>query len=391
MSDGTNRRDVLKLLGMSGVGVVFPSALAGCAFEGQVNVSGPAAAAKAPQFKDFFFLQLTDMHYGFKGPPNPESEVTLKNVVKLINTSTRQPDFIVFTGDLSHTTDDPAERRRRLKAVKEITSELKVKNLKFLPGEHDASLDDGAAYKEIFGDVYYSFDHEGIHFVALDNVTDLEGGLGDKQLAWLEADLAKTHPDTPVIVFAHRPLFDCIQRWEWYTKDGEKAIAILQKRKNVHVFYGHIHQDHFHMTGNIPHRSAKSLIFPLPTPTEKGNRRPLPWNPNAADHGIGFRQMVIPSGDAGSARAAELTDFNTAGTRSKPASTESPIAPGGSPPVPGSLLKPPPPPGPGGPGGPPAGGPPGPGGPPPGPMMGPPPGAGPMMGPPPGGPSPTKL
>jgi hypothetical protein len=325
-----NRRDVLKLLGASGVGVVFSTALPGCAEQISLSAKASSAAEPAPKtstYKPFFFLQLSDTHWGFKGPPNPESDMTLKKTIELINSSSRQPDFIVFTGDLTHTTDDVNVRRQRLTEFKQMASELKVKNLKFMPGEHDASLDEGAVYKEVFGDVTYSWDHEGVHFIALDNVTDLGAGMGDKQLAWLEADLAKLPPDAPVVVFSHRPLFDCIAKWEWWTKDGDKAIAILQKRKNVSCFYGHIHQDHFHMTGNIPHRASRSLVFPLPQPSAVGKRSPLPWNPTATDHGIGFRQHVVGGGEPSQARTIDVTDYTTLGARVSPTNTESPIAP----------------------------------------------------------------
>ena len=107
------------------------------------------------------------------------------------------PDFIVFTGDLTHTTDDPAERRRRMTEFRDIVAALKVKQVRFMPGEHDASLDRGAAYKEFFGDTFYSFDHKGVHFIALDNVSDPGARIGDEQLAWMKADLAKRAKDSP--------------------------------------------------------------------------------------------------------------------------------------------------------------------------------------------------
>lgn len=320
----TNRRDMLGLLSASGVGVVFSSALAGC---DQRDGAPPKTAASAAggegapkprmsPYKDFFFVQITDTHWGYKGAANPESDVSLKKLVALINSSTRQPDFIIFTGDLTHTTDDAAERRKRLGEFKAMVSELKCKNLKLIPGEHDGSLDQSAAFKEFFGETNWTFDYEGVHFLALDNVSDIDGGLGEKQLAWLEADLAKLPPDMPVVVFSHRPLFTLQQQWEWWTKDGGKAVQILMKRKNVTCFYGHIHQEHHYMTGHIAHHAARSMIFQLPQAGSVPKRAPLPWKPENPDKGLGFRQVVV--GNDTATASMNLTDFNSVGGRLPP-------------------------------------------------------------------------
>ena len=131
-------------------------------------------------------MQLSDVHWGYQGPANPDAAVTLRKAVATVNALPTQPEFIVFTGDLTHTTDDPAERRRRMAEFKTIVADLKVKTVRFMPGEHDASLDRGAAFKEFFGDTYYTFDHKGVHFIAIDNVSDPGAKIGDEQLAWLQ-------------------------------------------------------------------------------------------------------------------------------------------------------------------------------------------------------------
>jgi hypothetical protein len=283
---------------------VFASGLglagcAGAAAEAAAPTSGGLQATRRRRAgEDFFFLQLSDTHWGFKGPPNPEAEVTLKRTVATINAVARQPDFIVFTGDLTQTTDDPAVRRARMTEFKQIVSELKVKDLKFMPGEHDASLDGGEAYREHFGATHYTFDHKGIHFVTLDNVSDPKAALGEAQLAWLEKDLERLPMDMPIVVFAHRPLFDLYPPWDWATSDGAKAIAILSEYPNVTVFYGHIHQEHHQTTGHIAHHAARSLIFPLPAPGSAPKRAPLPWDPASPTHGIGYRS-VAPEGEVG--------------------------------------------------------------------------------------------
>jgi 3',5'-cyclic AMP phosphodiesterase CpdA len=245
---------------------------------------------------DFFFVQLSDTHWGYSGPANPDAANTLRKAVTAVNELPEQPDFIVFTGDLTHTTDDPVERRRRLAEFRDIVAGLKVKQVRFLPGEHDASLDKGAAYQEFFGETHYTFDHKGVHFVALDNVSDPGARFGDAQLAWLKADLAKLSKETPVVVLAHRPLFDLAPRWDWATRDGDQAVDILQTHPKVTVFYGHIHQENHHATGSIQHHSAKSLIFALPAPGSQEKRTPLPFDPAHPGQGLGFRDVTLSAG-----------------------------------------------------------------------------------------------
>jgi hypothetical protein len=284
-----DRRDFLKLTAVGG-GAVFLSALRGTA--------AAAAKSSAKDYKEFFFVQLSDSHWGYSGPANPEAANTLRTAVATVNALEHQPEFIVFTGDLTHTTDDPNERRRRLTEFREIVAALKVKDLRFLPGEHDASLDNGAAFKEQFGDTHYSFDHHGVHFVVLDNVSDPGASLGEPQLQWLKADLAKRKKSVPIVVFTHRPLFDLAPAWDWATRDGAQAIDILMPYPHVTVFYGHIHQENHHQTGHIAHHSAKSLIFPLPAPGSQPKRAPLPWDPSAPNRGLGFREVEAEVAEA---------------------------------------------------------------------------------------------
>ncbi len=270
------RRDFLQLAGLGGA--VFASGLAGCARLGRAEQD------------DFYFVQLSDTHWGFKGPAlNPDAEGTLRKAVAAVNALSFEPDFIVFTGDLTHTTDDPKERRRRLAEFREIVGALRNRNVRFMPGEHDASLDNGQAWKEFFGPSYYSFDHKGVHFIAVDNVSDASARIGEAQLAWIKADLARKEKDAPIVVFTHRPLFDLMPQWDWATRDGAQAIELLMPYRNVTVFYGHIHQEHHHMTGHIAHHSAKSLIFPLVAPGSKPKREPVPWDPAQPYRGLGFR------------------------------------------------------------------------------------------------------
>ena len=276
-----DRRHFLQLAGIGGA--VFVSGLSGLA-----RGADGAAAAGA---EDFFFVQLSDSHWGFEGAPNPDARGTLPKAVAAVNALSQAPDFVIFTGDLTHTTDDPKERRKRMTEFKAVVDELKVKNVKFIPGEHDASLDEGKAFKELFGPTHYTFEHKGVHFIVLDNVSDPGAQLGEAQLAWLADDLKKQAQDSRIVVFAHRPLFDLYPQWDWATRDGAKAVALLMPYDNVTVFYGHIHQEHHQMTGHIAHHSAKSLIFALPVAGSQPKRTPLPWDPAKPYQGLGFREV----------------------------------------------------------------------------------------------------
>lgn len=289
MTNTIDRRDFLKLAGLGGV--VFASGL-------------PGYTLAAGQ-DDFYFVQLSDTHWGFEGPPNPDAKGTLKKAVAAVNSLEREPDFIMFTGDLTHTTDNPIERRKRLSEFKEIVKDLKVKTVRFMPGEHDASLDNGKAFQEFFGATHYTFDHKGVHFIVVDNVSDPRASVGDEQLAWLSADLKQQKSDAPIVVFTHRPLFDLYPQWDWATRDGAKAVDLLMPYKNVTVFYGHIHQEHHHMTGHIAHHAAKGLMFPLPEAGKAPTRTPLPWNPAEPYTGLGFRGIDTDIKTA----ACQLTEF----------------------------------------------------------------------------------
>src|ERR1043166_2801829 len=165
MGNRIARRDFLKLAGLGSVGVVLASALPG--------------VVQAHDDDDFFFLQLSDTHWGFEGAPNPDARGTLPKAIRSINSLEQRPDFIMFTGDLTHTTDSPVERRKRLSEFKSMVSELNVKTVRFMPCEHDASLDNGKAFQEFFGPTHYTFDHKGIHFIVLDNVSDPRAQIGD--------------------------------------------------------------------------------------------------------------------------------------------------------------------------------------------------------------------
>ena len=288
-----DRRQFLKLAGLGGA--VFASRL-----------NGWAATREARE--DFYFVQLSDTHWGFNDPAvNPDAAGTLRKAVMAVNALDHKPDFVVFTGDLTHTTDDPVERRRRLTEFRSIVSELRVSTVRFMPGEHDAGLDRGIAFRELFGPPNYTFDHKGIHFIVLDNVSDPAAIIGEAQLKWLAADLKQLDPKQPVVVLTHRPLFDLYPDWDWATRDGAKAIELLTPFSNVTVFYGHIHQENHHMTGAIAHHAAQGLMYPLPAPGSVPKKAPIAWDAAHPFKGLGFREVASKAAGNYSLAESELT------------------------------------------------------------------------------------
>jgi hypothetical protein len=280
-----HRRDFLKLAGIGGA----------------VFVSG--ATLRAGQMQQdmgaFYFVQISDTHWGFTGPAvNPDSQGTLKKAIAAVNSLEQRPDFVVFTGDLTQTTDDPAVRRTRMAEFRDIVSHLNVKTVRFMPGEHDASLDRGDAYQEFFGDMHYTFDHKGVHFIVLDNVSDPTASVGEAQLDWLHADLKQISSDARIVVLTHRPLFDLAPAWDWATRDGDAVIDTLLQHENVTVLYGHIHQEHHHMTGHIAHHAAKSLMWALPEPGSVPKKVQIPWDAASPYKGLGFRNVKADTAQA---------------------------------------------------------------------------------------------
>jgi len=296
-----DRRDFLKLAGIGGA--VFVSGLGGLE-----SLENKALAAE----NDFFFLQLSDTHWGFNDVAvNADYSGTLKKAVEAVNSLKVQPDFIMFTGDLSHVTDDDDERRKRLSGFRDIVSQLKLKNVRFMPGEHDAGLDEGKAYKEFYPETHYTFDHKDVHFIALDNVSDPTSALGANQLDWLRADLQKQKKDARIVVFSHRPLYELYPDWDWYTRDGAEAIDMLTPYSNVVTFHGHIHQELHRTTGNIAHNAAKALMWAFPPPGSAPKKVQIPWDPAQPYKGLGFRQVDMTAGQT----APTITEFSVKGEK----------------------------------------------------------------------------
>ncbi len=284
-----DRRSFMKIAGASfGIGVAysaFPTAAIGGEAGEMFNFLGKQSGEKVAPFS---FIQLSDAHVGFNGPPDPLGTKAFERAVEIVNQLPQRPDLVLFTGDLTHDSEDKDIHSQRMKQFMEISKRMNVPTIKYVPGEHDAGLDGGALYRDIFGESYYSFDHRGVHFIGLDNVSRAKPEIGPEQLAWLKKDVARFHKSTPIVVFTHRPLFDLRPDWEWFTSDGDDVMNVLAPYDNVTVLYGHIHRDDEHEVGHVHHYGARSLIFAFPDPEKTADKKP-----NAFDKEQPFKNLGI--------------------------------------------------------------------------------------------------
>jgi len=267
-TDGIDRRGFLKCMAWAGTGVVW-SLNGGILTSRALGQTVGGAALEAPA-GTLNFVQISDSHIGFSKPANKDVAATFREAIARINALPVAPEFLLHTGDLTHLAEND-----EFDGLEQMLKDCRTKQVFYVPGEHDILNDNGAAYRARFGkgslgSGWYSFDQKGVHFVALVNVTGVtEGGLGvmgDEQLAWLAKDLAPISSETPVVVFAHVPLWMVYPKWGWGTDDGAKALALLKRFGSVTVLNGHIHQVVQKVEGNITFHTARSTAFPQPEP-----------------------------------------------------------------------------------------------------------------------------
>jgi hypothetical protein len=284
-----NRRDFMRLSAFSiGTGALLRFVPNAAQAEG-IARHLHRANGEAPQ--PFSIVQLSDTHVGFNGPPDPLGTAAFERAVEVINALDPQPELVLFTGDLTHDSEDPGEHAKRMRTFRDIASRLRAKKRYHVPGEHDAALDGGTLFRENFGETHYSFDHRGIHFVAIDNVSQGRPIVGPEQIAWLKRDLARYSHSTPVVAFTHRPLFDLKPEWEWFTSDGDDVMSVLAPFEAVTVLYGHIHREHHLTQANAQHHASRSLIFSFPDPSA-AEKKPLPFDKSEPFKNLGVVEVT---------------------------------------------------------------------------------------------------
>jgi len=225
------------------------------------------------------FLQISDSHMGFNKAANPDVVGTLKAAVDKINSLPIPPEFMLHTGDISH-----LSKPEEFDTVDQILRSAKPKDVFFVPGEHDMLNDDGRQYMDRYGKGakgagWYSFEKKGVHFIGLVNVLNLKAGglgtLGSEQLEWMQNDIKHLKHSTPIVVFAHIPLWSVYPEWGWGTEDSAQALSYLKKFASVTVLNGHIHQTMQKVEGNITFHTAASTAFPQPQPGKTDSPGPM--------------------------------------------------------------------------------------------------------------------
>ncbi|HEV8406585.1 MAG TPA: metallophosphoesterase [Sphingomicrobium sp.] len=287
---GDDRRGFLKCMAWAGTGALF--ALDGGLASSIGLESALAAPVRRAAVQPFTFVQLSDSHIGFNKPPNADARATFAEAIAKVKALPIKPDFIIHTGDVSQLSKD--------EEFDDAEQMLKSAGLPlfFIPGEHDMlDPDGGKAFLNRFGKGslgagWYSFDHRGVHFVALVNVADLKpggmGNLGAEQLKWLKTDLAGHSSSTPVVVFAHIPLWTVYADWGWGTDDATEALKLLARFGSVTVLNGHIHQIAQKVEGRIAFHTARSTAFPQPVPGTAPSPGPLKVPPEQLHDMLGI-------------------------------------------------------------------------------------------------------
>ena len=272
--DGIDRKGFIKCMAWAGTGVLWMMSNGLMKSYGMSqlidrNTGKLKNGINLPE-SDFSFAQISDSHIGFNKPANPDVLGTLQATIDKINAMPVAPSFVLHTGDLSH-----LSQAEEFDTLDQSLKSVKTEKIFYVPGEHDVLNDNGKQYlarygKGTKGQGWYSFDKNGVHFVGLVNVVDTsEGGLGSlgqEQLAWLESDLKGLSASTPVVLFAHIPLWSVYPQWGWGTRDSEQALGYLKRFGSVSVLNGHIHQTMLKVEGNITFHTATSTAFPQPQP-----------------------------------------------------------------------------------------------------------------------------
>jgi 3',5'-cyclic AMP phosphodiesterase CpdA len=294
-NDGVSRRKVLECMTWAGTGVLWT-------ISGGVPYSlGLVDQAMANDAGSLTFLQISDSHMGFDKPANPNAKGTLEEAIGLIKALPVKPSFMIHTGDITH-----LSKAKEFDDADRIISQARL-DVHYVPGEHDLIDDEIKLYRERYGRGtkgagWYSFDANGVHFIGLVNVVDLKAGglgnLGADQLEWLEDDVKGRSASTPIVVFAHIPLWTVATEWGWGTEDGARALAYLKSFGSVTVLNGHIHQVMQKVEGNVTFHTARSTAFPQPVPGTAPSPGPMKVADDKLRGLLGIASVTFKQGEA---------------------------------------------------------------------------------------------
>lgn len=295
--DGLDRRGFLECMAWAGTGMLWT--VAG-GLLGSAVLPGRAGAQGLSLGGTFSFVQISDSHIGFNKDANKDVAGTLREAIARINALPQAPDFILHTGDLTHLSE-----AEEFDTLDQLLKGLKTSQIFYVPGEHDVIGDNGKRYLERFGKGttgrgWYSFDHKGVHFIALVNVMDIQenglGILGSEQLDWLKDDLKDRSSDTPIVLFAHIPLWTVYPAWGWGTSEGAQALSYLKRFGSVTVLNGHIHQTMRKVEGHVTFHTAMSTAFPQPEPGKAPKPGPMKVDAGKLRDYLGITEVQYTEG-----------------------------------------------------------------------------------------------
>ena len=277
--DGIDRRGFLKCMAWAGTGVLWT--VSGGVLVSKTLAEVAKTGSSLPKATDLSFLQISDSHIGFSKEANKDVTETFKIALDRINAMPTQPAFLIHTGDISQ-----LSKPEEFDTFDQVLKSCKTKDVFYVPGEHDVLNDGGKLFRDRYlksvegkGSGWYSFNKNGVHFVGLVNVVNLQAGglgqLGDEQLEWLEDDVKGLSAETPIVVFAHIPLWAVYPKWGWGTDNSERALGYLKRFGSLTVLNGHIHQVLRKVEGNVTFHTAMSTAFPQPEPGKGPNPGPL--------------------------------------------------------------------------------------------------------------------
>jgi plastocyanin len=258
------------------------------------------ASLSESERKSIFFAQVSDSHIGFSKPANVDVTATLGEAVAKLNALPQRPAFVLHTGDITQ-----LAKADEFDTAAQVLKGVKTDRILYVPGEHDVAGDNGAAYLQRYGKMskgrgWYSFDHGGVHFVGLVNVLDLKAGglgsLGAEQIAWLKGDVARLSSSTPIVLFAHVPLWTVYPDWGWGTDDSEAALSLVKRFGSVTVLNGHIHQIMQKVEGNVSFHTAMSTAFPQPAPGTAPSPGPMVVDPTRLKSVLGIADVTLVPG-----------------------------------------------------------------------------------------------
>ena len=276
----------------------FLECMAWCGTGAIYALTGPGAIGRAladnmQPLAGKTFVQISDSHVGFHGQANTDVIATFQQAIDKINALPQRPDFVMHTGDLTH-----LSKPDQFDTVKQMLGTIKAGAVYAVPGEHDIIDDRGAAFFSMFGHGsahWYSFDAAGVHALALTNVLDITSGgmLGRDQLEWVRSDLAAQRSNTPIVVFAHIPLYAVYPQWGWTTDDYMELLAMLRRFDSVTVLNGHIHQVLSKVDGKVKFFTADSTAFPQPAPGSAPKPGPLTVPAGELGQHLGIKNVTI--------------------------------------------------------------------------------------------------